>query len=96
MAKVSKAEVEHLARLAKIAISSKETEALRAELGSILGYFEKLQNVDTKNVKTTSQVTGLTDVWRKDEVKKSPLSRNDLLANTPNVKDGFIRVKKVL
>ena len=96
MPKISTDEVAHIAHLARIALSGSETKQMATELAAILGYVEKLNSVDTKNVKTTSQVTGLTDVWRKDEVKKSPLSRDELLANAPDVKDGFIRVKKVL
>lgn len=96
MAKVSTETIEHLARLARIAISAKEAESLRGELDAILGYVEKLQKVDTKGSKITSQVTGLKDVWRKDEAKPSSLSREELLANAPQTKDGYIKVKKVL
>jgi aspartyl-tRNA(Asn)/glutamyl-tRNA(Gln) amidotransferase subunit C len=96
MAKVSKDDVQHLARLARIAISTAEAEQITNELDAILGYVEQLQNVDTKDIKPTNQVTGLSDVWRKDEVKPSPLSREQLLANTPHTKDGYIKVKKVL
>lgn len=96
MAKVTKADVEHLAQLARIAISSKEAEQMTKELEAILGYVEQLQKVDTKGVEPTSQVTGLVDVWREDVVKKSPLSREQLLGNAPETQDGFIKVKKVL
>lgn len=96
MAKVSKEDVRHLAKLARIAISATEIEQIRSELEAILGYVEKLGSVDTSKLEPTSQVTGLTDVWRSDEVKSSSLTREQLLMNAPETKDGYIKVKKVL
>lgn len=95
MAKISTDEVEHIARLARIALSQQELKVMAAELSAILGYVDKLQAVKTDKVEPTAQVTGLTDIWRKDEVKPS-FKRDDLLANAPAVKDGYIKVKKVL
>lgn len=96
MARVSKEDVGHLAKLARIALSAGETEQIRTELEAILGYVEKLGSVDTNKVEPTSQVTGLTDVWRPDKAKPSKLTREELLRNAPETKDGYIKVKKVL
>lgn len=96
MAKVSKEDVKHLASLARIAISSTEVEQMRSELEAILGYVEKLESVDVAGVEPTSQVTGLVDVWRADQACPSLLTRDELLRNAPETKDGYIKVKQVL
>jgi len=57
-----------------------------------LDYAEKLNEVDTKNVETTSQVTGLSNVKRPDEVKQKEITK-EILDNTPLSKDDFIRLK---
>ncbi len=93
--KIDILEVRRLAALAKISLSDDEAEKIAVELNSIVGYVEKLKSVKTDQVEPTSQVTGLTDVWRVDEVKPS-LAREQLLANAPLQQDGFIKVRRVL
>lgn len=94
MAKISKKEVEYIARLARIELSEKEKVKFEKELSSILEFVSKLQEVDTKNVEPLSQVTGLENVLEDDEIKNKP-NRDELLKNAPQKQDGFIRVKKV-
>lgn len=96
MKKITLDEVKKLARLSRISLSDEEAESLRVELGSILGYVEKLSDVDTKGLEPTSQVTGLTNQMRKDEEKDYGTSRENLLKNTPDQKDGYIKVRRVL
>lgn len=64
---ISKKEIERVAKLARLGLSDKEKEKYSKELSDILDYMEKLNEVDTKSVESTSQVTGLTNVLRKDE-----------------------------
>ncbi len=78
-------EVDHLANLARLGLSQKEKEVLRKELASILAYVNKLQEVDTKNIEPTAQITGLVNVMREDEVKEF----------TTRLFDGGLKVKKV-
>ena len=96
MAKVSKSDVEHLADLANIALESQDVAKIQPQLEAILNYVAKLQATDTSNLEITSQVTALKDVWRQDVVRPSKLSRDELLANAPATKDGYIKVKRVL
>lgn len=96
MAKFSHEEVEKVASLAKIGVSESEKDDLTASLSSILSFVDDLQAVDTKGVKPTTQVTGLEDVLREDEVVNCLLSRDDLLANAPATHDGYVKVKRVL
>lgn len=96
MSNLSTDEVEKIAFLARIAIPQSEISLLCDQLSSILDFVKALQSVDTVGVAETSQVTGLTDVWREDEVKPSEISPDKLLAATPKTKDGYIVVKRVL
>ncbi len=96
MAKVSASDVRKLGHLARIGLSDAEIKQLLPEIAEILKYVEKLQAVDTKGVEPTNQVTGLTDVWRKDEGNKQQIGRDALLKNVPHTQDGYIKVPKVL
>lgn len=96
MAKFTKSEVEKVASLARIGISEAEKDELTQGLSSILEFVDALQAVDTKGVAPTSQVTGLEDVLREDEVVRCELSRDELLANAPATLEGYVKVKRVL
>ena len=64
--KLTRDEVEHLGRLARLALTEEEKERYATELSAILDYVEQLQEVDTTDVEPTSQVTGVEDVYRED------------------------------
>lgn len=91
---LSEAEVRHVARLARIALSDEEIALMQAQLSAILDYIEMLQEVDVSNVPPTAQVTGLTTVWRPDVVGEM-LTREQALANAPDQQDGMFRVRAV-
>lgn len=95
MSKISEDEVKRIARLARIGLSDAEVAKMSDELGNILTFVEQLQKVDISDTLPTDQVTGLEDVWREDVVQPSP-PREQLLANAPAQKDGYIVVKRVL
>jgi aspartyl-tRNA(Asn)/glutamyl-tRNA(Gln) amidotransferase subunit C len=96
MAKFSKEEVNKVAGLARIGVGEAEKAELTTSLSSILEFVDALQAVDTKGVVPTSQVTGLEDVLREDEVVRCELTRDELLANAPATHAGYIKVKRVL
>ncbi|MEI8072641.1 MAG: Asp-tRNA(Asn)/Glu-tRNA(Gln) amidotransferase subunit GatC [Candidatus Saccharibacteria bacterium] len=96
MTKVSKDIVENIARLSRIGMDSQELELMSRDITSILDFVETLESVDTESVQPTSQVTGLKDVWREDKVNNCRITRDEILANAPQTKDGYILVKKVL
>lgn len=96
MPKISADEVKRIAVLARIGVTDEEAASLSVELGQIVEFVEQLQNVDTKDLPETNQVTGLVDVWREDEVKPSAVSQKDLLKNAPMTEDGYIKVHRVL
>ena len=87
--------MQRVAKLARIGLSAEEAAQMSVELGRIVGFMEQLAAVDVAGVSPTDQVTGLVDVWREDVARPS-LSRETMLANAPEQKDGYIVVKRVL
>ena len=96
MSKISRDDIEKVSKLARIGLNDQETADMAIEVSSILSFVETIQAVNTDGIEPTSQVTGLTDVWREDEIKKSPVSPKEILAEAPQVQDGYVKVKKVL
>lgn len=88
-------DVLHIARLARIAVTNDEVERLTVQLSGILDHFAALAAVDTEGVEPTAHPLPLANVMRADEVQPS-LSRDDVLANAPMTEDGYIRVRAVL
>ncbi len=83
MSSLTKAQVEHIAKLARLSLTPAEVEKMAKELSSILTYVEKLKEVDTDDVLPTAQVTGLETVLRSDEILKNPISPDALLECSP-------------
>ncbi len=93
--KITKKEVEYVARLARLALSEAEKEKMTAQLDSILQYMDTLNKLDTKKVEPTSHVLPLNNVWREDVTTPS-CPREEILANAPEQAEGFYKVKKVI
>lgn len=96
MSKISKEEVNQIAVLARLNLTESDIVKYQKELSGILDYIDQISKVDTKNIEPTAQVTGLTDVVREDIKVPSDLNRDEIFANTPDKKDGYIKVKAVL
>jgi aspartyl-tRNA(Asn)/glutamyl-tRNA(Gln) amidotransferase subunit C len=93
--RISAAEVEHVARLARLALSPAELEKMRAELNGILGYIDKLRALDVEGVEPTSHAVPLTDVTRADEPRPS-LPPDEMLANAPERAGELFRVPRII
>ena len=93
--KLSREEVLHIARLARLGINEAEVEKFREQLSNILENFEALKKVDTTDVPPTAQSIALQNVMREDEVASSSPAE-DILANAPHREGEFFRVKAVL
>ena len=93
--KVSREEVLHIARLARIALTEDEITRLSEQLSNLLDNFEILQQVNTDDVPPTAQSVDLQSVMREDEVVPS-FSSEDILANAPRRDEDSFRVKPVL
>ena len=95
MNKLSTEEVLKLARLSRLKLSNAEVAKLQIELAEILDYVKTFDKVDTKGLEPTYQVSGLTNVYRPDEIREYQAKPADLLANAPT-QDGQYKVKRVL
>ncbi len=93
--KITLKEVEHVARLARLELTTGEKERMRAQIDSILSYIDKLNELDTSAVEPTSHVLPMTNVFREDEVMPS-LSQEEVLVNAPDRHELFFRVPRIL
>ena len=96
MAKLTRDDVLKLARLARLQLTDDEVTKFTEEIGSILHYVEQLQSVALDSLEPTQQVTGLTNVERKDVVKDYGVTPEELLKNAPAQQDGQLKVKRML
>ena len=88
---ISREDVLHIARLARLEIPADEIDAVRAELGQILDAVGKVAELDLSEIEPTSHPLDLVNVWADDEPRPS-LPREDALANAPDPADGAFRV----
>ena len=96
MTQISRDDVLYLAQLSSLELDETEIDGLQTDLSNILGYVQQLDKLETTNVEPTYQVTGLGSVWRDDTVIDYGISRQELLALSPEVVDNQIKVPKVL
>ena len=71
--------VKKIAALARIKLTDEEVKKFANQLANVFEYMELLKEVNTENVKETNQVTGLSNVKEKDEVKSSQSTREEML-----------------
>lgn len=96
MAQITREDVLKLAQLARLGLTDSEVEEFSTELTAILQYVEQLSGVDVSGLEPTSQVTGLTNVTRNDEVKDYGYEPKVLLKNVPVVENNQIKVKRMI
>lgn len=87
-----KIDVKHTAKLANLPLQKEEEEKFEKQLSEVLFMIEKLNEVNTKDVFPTSQVTGLENVTREDKARPS-LSQEEALSNAKAARNGFFQVK---
>ncbi len=92
---ISNQTVEYLAKLARITLKGEEVSALAKELEDIVSFIDKLNNVNIDNIEPTSHVHNIKNVFREDEIKSS-LDRDLSLENSPDSKQEFFKVFKVI
>lgn len=93
--KLSREDVLHIARLARLGLTDDEVERFREQLSHLLDNFEVLQQVDTTDVPPTAQSIDLKTVVRDDVVEES-LSPDQVLANAPRKEGDFFKINAVL
>jgi aspartyl-tRNA(Asn)/glutamyl-tRNA(Gln) amidotransferase subunit C len=92
---VTRADVEHVAMLARLALTDDEIEQLTGELGAILEYAADVSALDTADAPPTAHPLPLVNVLRPDEVRPG-LDRDEVLAEAPAAEDGQFRVPRIL
>jgi aspartyl-tRNA(Asn)/glutamyl-tRNA(Gln) amidotransferase subunit C len=92
---ITREDVEHLARLARLQLGEDELERTREQLSGILNYIDKLNALDTASVEPTSHAVPLVNVMREDVVELC-FPREAMLANAPDPAGEFFRVPRIL
>ncbi|MFP4250027.1 MAG: Asp-tRNA(Asn)/Glu-tRNA(Gln) amidotransferase subunit GatC [Armatimonadota bacterium] len=95
MPEVSREVVEHVATLARLALSDEEIDRLQHEMGRILEHADRLQDVNTDDIEGTSHVIPMTNVYREDEVGES-LTPEEVVANAPESAEEFFKVPRIV
>ncbi len=93
--KIDKQEVEYLAKLARVGLTNAEITKYQKDLGDILGYVEKLNEVNTDGVAPMAAGIQAKDVMRDDKVESVEGAPAELLECAPEKEDGFIKTKSV-
>ncbi len=92
---ISDETIEYVGILAKLELSGQEKEQAKKDMGRMLDYIDKLNELDTEGVEPMSHVFPVSNVFREDEVKNTD-EREKILANAPKAKDGSFQVPKTV
>jgi aspartyl-tRNA(Asn)/glutamyl-tRNA(Gln) amidotransferase subunit C len=93
--KITKAEVAHVAKLARLELTEEEQEMFTGQMDAILAYVEKLNELDTTGIIPTAHAVPMENAFREDRVIPS-IGVDNALANAPDRVEGFFRVPKVI
>lgn len=88
-------DVNYVAHLARLALSPEESQKFGAQLGNVLGYVEKLKEVDVEGIEPTAHAFPLNNVTRPDEVRPS-LDHEQAMSNAPAKANGLFIVPKIV
>ena len=90
-------QIDHLAHLARLDLTEAEKELYASQLDAILGYFKKLQEVDTTGLEPMSQVIKSQNIFQADETADHPEdSQQKIITNAPTKSGRHIKVQKIL
>jgi len=92
---ISRADVEHVAKLSRLALTDDEIEHLTSELAGILGHARDMEALDLADIAPTAHPLPLENVFRPDEVRPS-VDRGEVLAMAPAAEEGRFRVPRIL
>ena len=93
--KITRVEVEHVARLARLELSEPELDTFTVQMDAILAYVEKLNALDTEGIVPTSHAVPMENAFRDDLLAPS-IGVDNALANAPKHAESFFRVPKVI
>ena len=93
--KITQKDVDYVARLARLHISEEQKNKLTEEMAAIIGFADKLSEIDTEGVVPEAHAIPVKNVFRKDAVRPS-YSRESLLKNAPEKEAGCFSVPKIV
>lgn len=93
--KIDKAQVKHIAKLARLEMAEKEEERFSEQLSSIVDYIEKLNELDTDSIEPLAHCLQIHNVFREDVAKES-LDVEIALSNAPEREEAYFKVPKIL
>ncbi len=93
--KITRAEVEHVGRLARLALTDKELDSLTHEMDAILDYVEQLKALNTDGIVPTAHAVPMENAFRTDEIKTS-FTPEQALSNAPDAAESAFRVRRVI
>lgn len=96
---ISKADVEKIAELARLELTAEEAESFTGQLSSILGYIDKLNELDTSDAAPMSHCSTVdpdTEYTRRDDLTRSSLGQRVALENAPDAEAGYFTVPRVI
>lgn len=93
--KISREQVEHVARLARLALSEQEIDNLTGDMDAILGYVDKLNELDTDHIVPTAHAVPMENAFRADTARPS-IGTDKALQNAPEASDCCFLVPKVI
>jgi aspartyl-tRNA(Asn)/glutamyl-tRNA(Gln) amidotransferase subunit C len=92
---VTEKDVDYIARLSRLKLTGDEKEEMGKDLEKIIGYINKLKELNTDNISPTSHVAPLKNVTREDKAKES-LPVEEALKNAPERKEDYFKVPKII
>ncbi|PLY00878.1 MAG: Asp-tRNA(Asn)/Glu-tRNA(Gln) amidotransferase GatCAB subunit C [Desulfuromonas sp.] len=93
--KITQQDVEHVARLARLTLEPQELEMMTGQMDAILGYVDKLNELDTEGIEPTAHAVPMSNAFRADE-KKSSIGIERALQNAPERDGSCYKVPKVI
>lgn len=93
--KITISDIEKVAGLARLGLSSHEKEKIGGQLNDILVYMEKLDELDTSNIEALAHILPLQNVLRDDKIWEG-LAQSEALKNVPEKKGGYFKVPPVI
>jgi aspartyl-tRNA(Asn)/glutamyl-tRNA(Gln) amidotransferase subunit C len=96
MSKLTRDDVLHVAKLAKLKLTDGEISRFLAQLSSVVDYIGELSEVDTSSMEPTSQTTGLENAFRDDEINGQSFSQDAALSGSDKIHNGYFKVPAIL
>lgn len=93
--KITKEQVEHVAKLARLNLTEEEKEHFTNDMEAIISFADQINELDIKDVKPTDHVIPINNVFRDDVIKPS-MDREQLLKNAPSQENGCFSVPKIV